>query len=195
MAVFDEINHKGCTILCWSCSCAVSASRYFHHFGIFYLDKKYPDIKRLRVSYVLKAIFLAGAIILAIGFGVSSNRHKRVVAAVLSGFGVLVWHVFTNSGIRLVSCFPQNSNADYLETQADKTISDWWLVRRLRRKPNDKYDIGTSPDFSADADPNYMVNDTYPIQSSPQQMGKRILCTLMAGPLHSSIQKFLKRIQ
>lgn len=175
VAVFDEINHKRVHYsMLVMFLCCIGFSVFFTILEFFYLDKKYPDIKRLRVSYVLKAIFLAGAIILAIGFGVSSNRHKRVVAAVFEWF-LAFWYgmYLLILAYDLFPAFRKNSNADYLETQADKTISDWWLVRRLRRKPNDKYDIGTSPDFSADADPNYMVNDTYPIQSSPQQMGEK----------------------
>ncbi|KAG5367903.1 Protein SFK1 [Yarrowia sp. C11] len=82
VSIFDTKNHHsvhvGCLVL-FIVGIGISAILNSAEYTL--LDKNYPDVRRLRTSYILRWIWVAIAIVLAIIFAVCNNRDKPNVAA------------------------------------------------------------------------------------------------------------------
>lgn len=119
-------------MLCLFIIC-IGISTVFTILEFFYLDKSYSGVRRLRISYILKGLWLITAIILAIGFGVSNRKNKDVVAAVFEWFLSFFYGIYLL--ILSFDLYPafHTKRARDLEEQLDHTISritGWWLSKK-----------------------------------------------------------------
>lgn len=82
VSVFDTVNHHsvhvGCLVL-FIVGLGISAILNSAEFTL--LDQNYPDVRRLKISYILRWIWVAIAIVLAIVFVSCNNRDEPNVAA------------------------------------------------------------------------------------------------------------------
>lgn len=138
VAVFDVVHHnKTHHDMLLLFICCIGASVLFTILEIFYLDSSYPEIRRLRVSYIFKICFLVVAVILAIGFGVCSLKKKRVTAAVFEWFLAFWYGLYLLSlAYDLFPAFRKSSKADAFERQADSTISNWLGLGKSNPRSN-----------------------------------------------------------
>lgn len=164
VAVFDEIRYNKvhyCMLIVFLCCIGVSIM--FTILEFFYLDNSYSGVRRLRVSYTLKACFLAGALVLVIGFAVSHQRRKRVVAAVFEWF-LAFWYGFylLTLAYDLFPAFRRNSRADQAEAKIDDTITHSWLGKKAnydnQELVNEKYNVNGNGNDS-DIESNIIVNN------------------------------------
>lgn len=82
VSIYDTVNHHsvhvGCLVL-FIVGIGISAILNSAEFTL--LDQNYPDVRRLRTSYILRWIWVAIAIVLAVVFVSCNNRDKPNVAA------------------------------------------------------------------------------------------------------------------
>lgn len=95
VAVFDSKNHSHTHfsmlilfIVCIGISCMCTIAEFF------YLDNSYSGVRRLRVSYFFKLLWLIVAVILAIGFAVCNRTDKDNVAAVFEWFLAFFYGIY-----------------------------------------------------------------------------------------------------
>lgn len=126
VSIFDIYHHKhvhyamlGLFVI------GIGISTIFTISEFVYLDKAYPETKRLQVSYILKSIWLVVAIILVVGFGIFDVKKKTFVSSVFEwilGFWYGLYSIIL--AFDLFPAFKRGSRGSQLEDSIDNFVNN-----------------------------------------------------------------------